>query len=159
MPEHTPAPTPSRAVYGFVMYLGFKLFFVLFLIWAYIPHSWFEAIGITYLPDRYWALSVPAFLLTILTVFAFFIYPSLGLCMTPDWNDLETIRDAKSKRNSCDANDNLSNKIVCSCINPNTCKINEFRNIRGTLRANRISPLQDLNSIYVSQRLYLNKDM
>lgn len=157
MPEHTPAPTPSRAVYGFVMYLGFRFFFVLFVVWAYVPHAWFEAVGITYLPKRYWALAIPVFLLTVLTVFAFFIYPSLGLCMTPSWDDVRTIRDLKSKRSVFRANDGgRRSKNVCSCEDLAECRRDEFLNIKHTFPEKRIPPLQDLKISDVSERLYLN---
>lgn len=160
MPEHTPAPTPSRAVYGFVMYLGFKLFFILYVIWAYVPHSWFEAIGITYLPNRHWALSIPVFLLTVLTIFAFFIYPSLGLCMTPNWDDLRTIEDLKSKRNVFRDTDKISKhkKDKCSCKNEKYCHRKEFLKIKNTFSEQRIPPLQDLKITDVSELLYLNKE-
>lgn len=159
MPEHTPAPTPSRAVYGFVMYLGFKFFFIVFLIWAYVPHSWFEAIGITYLPNRYWALAIPVFLLTTLTIFTFFIYPSLGLCMTPNWDELRTIQDLKSKRNVFhDSDRNKKYKTdQCSCKNEKFCRRDEFLQIKDTFPEKRIPPLQDLKITDVSELLYLNK--
>lgn len=64
MPEHTPAPTPSRAVYGFVMFLSFNIFFILYLVWAIVPEEYFERIGIDFLPQRYWAVSVPIYILT-----------------------------------------------------------------------------------------------
>lgn len=158
MPEHTPAPTPSRAVYGFVMYLGFKFLFILYVSWAYVPHSWFEAIGITYLPKRYWALAIPVFLLTVLTVFAFFIYPSLGLCMTPDWNDVRTIQDLKSKRNIFHNSNTPSKnaKLMCCCQEAKSCKKDEFFRIKHTFSEKRIPPLQDLKIRDVSELLYLN---
>lgn len=157
MPEHTPAPTPSRAVYGFVMYLGFKFLFIMYLLWAYVPHSWFEAIGITYLPKRYWALAIPVFLLTVFTVFAFFIYPSLGLCMTPNWDDLRTIQDLKSKRNVFRATKNVNKRTKnrCSCQDEKSCHKEEFFKIKHTFPENRIPPLQDLKITHVSECLYL----
>lgn len=159
MPEHTPAPTPSRAVYGFVMYLGFKFFFILYLVWAYVPHSWFEAIGITYLPKRYWALAIPVFLLSVLTVFAFVIYPSLGLCMTPNWDDLRTIQDLKSKRNVFYADKGGKHKKdKCSCMEEKLCHREEFLKIKDGFPAKRIPPLQDLKITDVSELLYLNKE-
>lgn len=64
MVEHTPAPSPSRAVYGFAMFLCFNVFFLLYLVWAIVPEKYFEMIGIDFLPQRYWAVSIPIYILT-----------------------------------------------------------------------------------------------
>lgn len=156
MPEHTPSPTPSRAVYGFAMYLSFKLFFILYVIWTYVPESWFEFIGITYLPNRYWALSIPVFLLTVLTTFAFVIYPSLGLLMTPDINDLRTVQDSKSKSypvNTDKFADNSSK--MCGCNDLKKCKKLDFDKMQHTFVEKRVPALYDLDVGAVSEHLYL----
>lgn len=162
MPEHTPAPTPNRAVYGFILALSSKLLFTIYLLWAVIPEAWFEAIGITYLIDRYWAIVIPIFLLTVLGLFTFIIYPSLGLIMTPNWDDLRTISDeysdnkkisvAKSTFISTDQN----NKCNCYCSTGKACKKNIFEkhDIKEYERR-KIPELQDLSSISVSKHLYL----
>ncbi|XP_058117905.1 phosphatidylinositol N-acetylglucosaminyltransferase subunit P [Anopheles ziemanni] len=94
MPEHTPAPTPSRAVYGFALFLLFKTLFVMYVVWAYIPTAIFNRLGLTYLPDKYFALFIPILLLVAVTMFAFLVYPSLALAMTPDVDDRVTISDS-----------------------------------------------------------------
>uniref|UniRef100_A0A182IJ76 PIG-P domain-containing protein n=1 Tax=Anopheles atroparvus TaxID=41427 RepID=A0A182IJ76_ANOAO len=94
MPEHTPAPTPSRGVYGFALFLFFKTLFVMYVVWAYVPTAVFNRLGLTYLPDKYFALFIPILLLVAVTMFAFLIYPSLALSMTPDVDDRVTISDA-----------------------------------------------------------------
>ena len=38
-PEHSPAPTPSRAVYGFVLYLLSYFFLLLYFVWALVPDT------------------------------------------------------------------------------------------------------------------------
>ncbi|XP_053658955.1 uncharacterized protein LOC128708023 [Anopheles marshallii] len=96
MPEHTPAPTPGRAIYGFVLYLLFKTLFLLYILWAYIPTAWFELVGLTYLPDKYFALFLPKVTLVAVTLFAFIIYPSLALSMMPDVDDRATVADSNT---------------------------------------------------------------
>lgn len=155
MPEHTPAPTPSRGVYGFVMYLSFQLFFVLYLIWGLTPQKYFIHIGVMFLPERHWAVTIPIYLLTVLTVFAFIIYPSLGHCMTPNVEDFRTIRDkygsdikrpVKIKKSIRD--------YECICIDKNMCQKNLFSRNPG--RSNKFIPeLKDLNIQEVSEHLYL----
>lgn len=94
MAEPTPAPTPSRAVYGFAWFLVFKTLFILYVCWALLPEYILQdVLGLTYLPDKYFALFLPILVLCALTVFAFLIYPPWNLSMQDDVNDLHTLRD------------------------------------------------------------------
>lgn len=93
MAEHTPAPTPSRAIYGFCLFLLFKTLFILYVLWAYIPTKILDRLGLTYLPDKYFALFVPILVLVAVTLFLFLIYPSLSLAMMPDLDAMSTIID------------------------------------------------------------------
>lgn len=101
MAEHTPAPIPTRGVYGFVIFLLFKTLFIIYVLWAYLP-LWFleDILGLTYLPNKYFAMFLPVLVLVATTLFAFFIYPAMGLCLTLDINDERTIRD-KNSINRC----------------------------------------------------------
>ncbi|KAI4464596.1 phosphatidylinositol n-acetylglucosaminyltransferase subunit p [Holotrichia oblita] len=160
--EHTPAPTPNRAVYGFILALSSKLLFTIYVLWAVIPETWFEAIGITYLIDRYWAIVIPIFLLTVLGLFVFIIYPSLGLIMTPNWNDLRTVSDEYSdnKKNSIAKSTfvkiDQNSKSNCYCNSGRACKKNIFENHDNKeYERRKIPKLQDLNIIDVSKHLYL----
>lgn len=96
MPEHTPAPTPGRAIYGFALYLLFQTLFLLYVLWAFVPTAWFDRLGLTYLPDKYFALFVPILALVAVTLFAFLVYPSLGLAMMPDVDERTTVADGNS---------------------------------------------------------------
>ncbi|XP_045470204.1 phosphatidylinositol N-acetylglucosaminyltransferase subunit P [Harmonia axyridis] len=160
MPEHTPAPTPSRAVYGFAMYFSFRLFFCLYLIWAVVPEHYFRSLGITCLPHRYWSVAVPIFSLTVLAAFTMVIYPSLGLCMTPDIDDLRTIRDKVGCKKNIKASIILSPKIdgkksAECCPNSETCYKKKYEN-KGTDSNHRSVPvLKDLEIWEVSKVLYL----
>ncbi|XP_039970914.1 phosphatidylinositol N-acetylglucosaminyltransferase subunit P [Bactrocera neohumeralis] len=90
MPEHTPAPTPHRAVYGFGFYLLFLTLFILYVMWALLPtESW----GLHYLPDKYFAAYLPILILMGMFFFEFFIYPGIGLAMTPNVDQLESVMD------------------------------------------------------------------
>lgn len=157
MPEHTPAPTPSRGVYGFVMYLSFQLFFILYLIWALIPERYFIQIGITFLPERHWAITVPIYLLTVLTVFAFVIYPSLGLCMTPKVDDLRTIRDehvSEKKPDNVRTKQN-GDQNECICIDKSKCYKDYYEKNPARNNNRFILDLKDLDVWDVSEHLYL----
>ncbi|XP_046983435.1 phosphatidylinositol N-acetylglucosaminyltransferase subunit P isoform X1 [Schistocerca americana] len=97
MPEHTPAPTPARAVYGFVLYLASVTSAALFLLWAYVPPDVASSLGLSYLPQRYWAVALPVHLCVGLALFAFFFYPGLGLAMTPALSDPQTVGDGRGR--------------------------------------------------------------
>lgn len=94
MAEPTPSPTPNRAVYGFAWFLFFKTLFVLYVCWALLPeYILHDVLGLTYLPDKYFALFLPILVLCALTVFAFLVYPPWNMSMQDDINDLHTLRD------------------------------------------------------------------
>lgn len=99
MPEHTPAPTPARAVYGFGVFLLFKTLFILYVIWVYVPKQFLEeTLGLTYLPDKYFALFIPILIMVALWLFAFCIYPMMGFAKTANIDSIETIRDSRTIR-------------------------------------------------------------
>lgn len=99
MPEHTPAPTPARAVYGFALFLLFKTLFILYVIWVYVPKKFLEeTLGLTYLPDKYFALFIPILIMVALWLFAFCIYPMMGFSKTAEIDSIETICDAHTIR-------------------------------------------------------------
>ncbi|XP_067633704.1 phosphatidylinositol N-acetylglucosaminyltransferase subunit P [Eurosta solidaginis] len=90
MPEHTPAPTPHRAVYGFAFYLLSYTLFILYIMWALLPtDSW----GLNYLPHKYFAAYLPILVLIAMFFFEFFIYPGIGLAMTPNVDEVESVMD------------------------------------------------------------------
>lgn len=97
MPEHTPAPTPHRAVYGFAVFLLFKTLFFVWLIWAFVPdYILRDHFGLTYLPDKYFAIQLPVIVLCGLFFFAFCIYPAWNLSMTNDCDDVSAVADKYS---------------------------------------------------------------
>lgn len=93
MSQSTPAPTPSRANYGFALYLGSYTIFGLYLVWALIPNSLLHSAGLTYWPQKYWALAVPIHLLVTLALFAFCFYPAINLTLVPSVNDSRIFTD------------------------------------------------------------------
>ncbi|KAF8572310.1 hypothetical protein P879_00692 [Paragonimus westermani] len=51
-PASNPGPLAERAMYGFIVYIVSYVCFGAYLVWAYLPHEWLHAIGITYLPHN-----------------------------------------------------------------------------------------------------------
>lgn len=92
MPEHTPAPTPHRAVYGFAFYMLFTVLFLVYVTWALLPVEF----GLhSYLPDKYFAVFVPFLVLVFAWFFAFLIYPAINLSMTVDVDSIASVVDPK----------------------------------------------------------------
>jgi len=97
-PEHTPNPQVSRGIYGFVMYLFFVSFIIVYMLWLLIPvemtHSW------TYEPpQKYWAIAVPIFFCTGLFLFAFCIYPAMCSRHDGALDEPSAVRDKFAVRN------------------------------------------------------------
>lgn len=108
----------------------------MYILWAVIPEDYFRSVGITFLPQRYWAIAVPIYFLTVLTIFAFFIYPGFGMCMTPHLDDLKTLRDAESQKRSTNGVHLASKEQVtttCICRNKLNCSRDHYDRMRVQL--------------------------
>ncbi|CAF0822729.1 unnamed protein product [Adineta steineri] len=62
----SPSPRPERAVIGFFLYVTSIFTFAIYVLWAYLPNDWFEKIGITYYPHKYWSIAIAVLVLTLL---------------------------------------------------------------------------------------------
>ncbi|KAI9464761.1 PIG-P-domain-containing protein [Russula earlei] len=92
-PFPPPPPTASRSrapeVYGFVAWAVTYLLFVLYFLWAILPDDWIASLGVSWYPNREWALLVPAW--TIVTVLlTYFTYFSMAVRGTPPFSDIST---------------------------------------------------------------------
>lgn len=96
MGEHTPAPSPGRSYYGFVLYLLGWVGIITYLLWAIIPHRYLAALGLTYIPQPYWALAFPSVIIMLLVIFVFFIYPAVNLMLAVQPHDIRNITDSKA---------------------------------------------------------------
>ncbi|KAH6650578.1 PIG-P-domain-containing protein [Chaetomium tenue] len=65
---------PTYEYYGFVLYLFSSLFFLVYLLWSYLPSPFLHALGIYYYPNRWWSLAIPSFLVMLLV----YIYVALA---------------------------------------------------------------------------------
>lgn len=156
MPEHTPAPTSSRGIYGFTVYLLFSTLFVLYVLWAFIPTEVFEAIGLTELPNKYFALFIPFLILTATFLFGFFIYPSISFAMTPDVDSIYTITDNFAVKR-CQFRD--ENGILCDNKIPNDFESSPW-NFKTTCdnHQNRVSKIENFCDCAEKEKCLLYKD-
>lgn len=65
---------PTYEYYGFALYLASSGFFLMYLLWAYLPSPFLHQLGIYYYPNRWWALAIPAWLVVLLV----YIYVALA---------------------------------------------------------------------------------
>ncbi|CAN7997418.1 unnamed protein product [Ixodes hexagonus] len=94
MAIRTPAPLPSRAIYGYVLFVSCYLGLALYIFWAYVPSVWLRAMGITYFPDKTWALALPTAFIVAVILFGTCLYPSVILLATPRLDDITTVTDS-----------------------------------------------------------------
>ncbi|KAH9171404.1 PIG-P-domain-containing protein [Lactarius sanguifluus] len=95
-PPLPPVESRSRApeFYGFVAWAVTYLAFVLYFLWAILPDEWIIRLGVTWYPNREWALLVPAW--TVVTVLlTYFMYFSMAIRGTPDFSELNTFTGCK----------------------------------------------------------------
>lgn len=89
----TAPKVPTYEYYGFVLYLASSLAFLMYVLWSYLPSPFLHALGITYYPDRWWALAIPAWIVMVLI----YIYVALA-CYNTEYltlglQSLETMVD------------------------------------------------------------------
>lgn len=158
MPEHTPAPTPSRSLYGFFLYLFSKTALGLYCVWAFIPDKYLHYFNIYYYPQKYWATAVPIQCLIALTLFAIFIYPSMNFMLMTHIDSVNTMSDPISSY-SVKSNENPY-KIpdMCICTNEHGCMKHNYSATTQDLNENTVPPLHDLNIRFVCKKLYSNRN-
>ncbi|KAI0300137.1 PIG-P-domain-containing protein [Multifurca ochricompacta] len=72
--------------YGFVAWAVTYLLFVLYVLWAILPDEWIIWLGVTWYPNREWALLVPAWTI-IAVLLTYFSYFSMAIRGTPTFSE------------------------------------------------------------------------
>ncbi|UJR23489.1 hypothetical protein I4U23_026487 [Adineta vaga] len=93
----SPAPRPERAVIGFFLYVTSIFAFGIYVLWAYLPNDWFEKIGLTYYPHKYWSIAIAVLILALL------IGIVLGNCLVnslsvPTLDSMSLIHDRHTRK-------------------------------------------------------------
>ena len=79
-------------VYGFVGWMVSWLALFIFLLWAFLPEEYWNDFGVTYYPNRYWALAIPAYLL-MSYFFLCIVHVGIALMRTPAFSSAALISD------------------------------------------------------------------
>lgn len=96
-PSESPREHRSRApeFYGFVAWSSTSFLFVVYVLWALLPDRYIHRLGITWYPNREWAILLPAYSI-VLVLLTYITYFSLALARTPAFSDVSAFVDAKA---------------------------------------------------------------
>ncbi|GAA5851788.1 hypothetical protein JCM9279_004408 [Rhodotorula babjevae] len=94
-PREPTDPAPTVESQGFVLYVGSLVAYVAYLVWAFLPEPWLEAIEIEWYPARDWALLVPSWIV-MLVAFTYASYFCLNLYNTPPLSSPSLLDDPRA---------------------------------------------------------------
>ncbi|CAF0775369.1 unnamed protein product [Brachionus calyciflorus] len=112
--EHSPGPKPERALFGFFLFISSIILFILYILFSFVSDETLNQIGLNYLPDKYWYLAIPAFL--IYAVLGYLpIYFLINTSKVLDYDSINNINDEASLTR---ASQTRSNKYSKDSIDP-----------------------------------------
>ena len=83
-------------LYGFVAWIAIHVLYSLYLLWAHLPAHVLNGLGVTYHPDKHWALALPCYaIVTLVTIPV--VYASYNLMNLPPLESVSTIVDEHSR--------------------------------------------------------------
>mmetsp|Transcript_19052 Transcript_19052/g.53336 ORF Transcript_19052/g.53336 Transcript_19052/m.53336 type:complete len:135 (-) Transcript_19052:3-407(-) len=83
-------------VYSFVSFVASILAAVAWLVWAYAPDEVLAALGVTYYPDKWWAIALPTYLVATL-FFVGYTYVALNMMAGCPLDSADMIRDPSTE--------------------------------------------------------------
>lgn len=98
--QSPPSLVPERATYGFVSCLLCYVSFFIYLMWAYIPRSYQEWMGLTYWPNKFFAVAIPPFL-CVLFLGSYVLYEGLIFINTAPVDSPDIISNSQKEDYDC----------------------------------------------------------
>ena len=108
--EHSPASQPERAIYGFFLLVLAMFLFIVYTIVSYLPNSMLNSLGWDYLPDKYWSIALPAYLIIFIIMILSF-YFTLNMATINDHESINNITDEQALERSTQMKANVYSKI------------------------------------------------
>ena len=90
---HGASRTEVAAFVGMILSV---IFFLTYVAWAIVPDSVLISFGISYFPNKYWAIALPLYFM-MLGFFTVTCYIAMSMYYNPDLNDLRLAEDKFSK--------------------------------------------------------------
>ena len=115
--EASPAPNPSRCIYGFVLMISSVCCFILYFLWAVIPSSILVSLGLEYFSSKLFAVAIPYACCIGLVLFASVIYPTINKMLTEAPDSINVLIDSQSRDppNDFPFNDKMTKGIPPVC--------------------------------------------
>jgi phosphatidylinositol glycan class P protein len=89
----------AAAEYAFVSWIGTIIVYLVFICWVLVPCEVLHAVGITYYPDKYYAVALPS-LLIVSGLLLGVAYVGLNMWNTFDPDDIRTVEDSVTRYSS-----------------------------------------------------------
>ena len=125
-----PSPQPERAIYGFFLLSSAIISFTIFLLISYLPNSTIKYLGWDYLPDSYWSIAIPAYIV-VLVLMILPVYMALNIRKV---NEIESMSNVKDE-----------------------FTLEKKNETKGGEKSDSIEPVYDLDISEICQYLYLEK--
>ena len=84
-------------VYGFVLWLSTFVLAAVWIGWAFTPDATLHALGLSYYPDRFWAVSLTAYGMLLLVCVPL-VYHAWNMANTLERNHINTIVDTWTRK-------------------------------------------------------------